>query len=54
MFHFARGERDAFYEWLNRSIDDRFPEALYLAIDPVFAAERHDPRFEAALRRVGL
>jgi tetratricopeptide (TPR) repeat protein len=54
MFHFARGERDAFYEWLNRSIDDRFPEALYLAIDPVFVAERADPRFEAALHRAGL
>ena len=54
MFHLARGERDAFYEWLNRSVDDRFPEALYLAVDPIFSRERADPRFEAALRRAGL
>jgi tetratricopeptide (TPR) repeat protein len=54
MFHFARGELDAFYEWLNRAIDERFPEPLYLKIDPVFGAERSTPRFAAALQRVGL
>jgi len=54
MFHFARRDMDAFYEWLNRAIDERFPEPLYLAADPVFNAERADPRFQAALRRVGL
>jgi TolB-like protein/Flp pilus assembly protein TadD len=54
MFHFARGERNEFYEWLNRSIDEHFPETLYLAIDPVFARERADPRFETAVRRAGL
>lgn len=53
MFHFARREMDAFYEWLNRAIDERFPEPLYLAADPVFNAERADPRFQAALRRIG-
>ncbi len=54
MFHFARRDMDAFYEWLNLAIDERFPEPLYLAVDPVFKAERKDPRFQAALRRVGL
>ncbi len=54
MFHFARREMDAFYEWLNRAIDERFPEPLYLAADPVFNGERADPRFQAALRRIGL
>jgi len=54
MFHFARRDVDAFYEWLNRAIDERFPEPLYLAIDPVFSSERGDPRFQAALRRIGL
>jgi TolB-like protein/DNA-binding winged helix-turn-helix (wHTH) protein/Tfp pilus assembly protein PilF len=54
MFHFARREMDAFYEWLDRAIDERFPEPLYLAADPVFNAERADRRFQAALRRVGL
>src|SRR5262249_3155352 len=54
MFHFARGEMDAFYEWLNRAIDERFPEPMYLSTDPVFNGERRDPRFQAALRRLGL
>ena len=54
MFHFARDEMDSFYEWLNRAIDERFPEPLYLAIDPIFSRERQNPRFQAALRRVGL
>jgi TolB-like protein/DNA-binding winged helix-turn-helix (wHTH) protein len=54
MFHLARRDTDAFYEWLNRAIDERFPEALYLAVDPVFSSERQDPRFRAAIHRVGL
>jgi Tfp pilus assembly protein PilF len=54
MFHFGRGEMAAFYEWLNRAIDERFPEPMYLATDPVFSRERQSPRFQAALRRLGL
>ncbi len=54
MFHLAKGEREAFYEWLNRAIDERFPEPLYLAVDPIFSSERADPRFRAALRRIGV
>ena len=54
LFHFSRGELDAFYFSLNRAIDDRFPELLYVGVDPVFAGERQRPRFQAALRRLGL
>ena len=54
MFHFGRGETDAFYEWLNRAIDERFPEPMYLATDPAFNRERQNPRFQAALHRLGL
>jgi len=54
LFYFGRGQIDAFYEWLNRAIDARFPEMLYIGIDPLFAAERESPRFQAALRRLGL
>lgn len=54
MFHFGRGEMDAFYEWLNRAIDERFPEPMYLATDPAFNRERQNPRFQAALQRLGL
>jgi len=54
MFYFGRGQLDAFYEWLNRAIDQRFPEPLYIGVDPVFAPERQMPRFQAAMRRLGL
>ncbi len=54
LFHYARGDRDGFFEWLNRAIDERFPEALYLGVDPLFEADRGDSRFQSALRRLGL
>jgi hypothetical protein len=54
MVHFGRGEIDVFYDWLNRAIDERFPEPLYIGVDPVFRRERQSPRFQAALRRLGL
>jgi TolB-like protein/DNA-binding winged helix-turn-helix (wHTH) protein len=54
LFHFGRGDLDSFYDWLNRAIDERFPEPLYIGIDPVFARERSSPRFKAALRRLGV
>jgi len=52
----VRTHRDAirFHEWLNRAIDERFPEPLYLGVDPVFGSERENPRFRAALHRIGL
>jgi TolB-like protein/DNA-binding winged helix-turn-helix (wHTH) protein/tetratricopeptide (TPR) repeat protein len=54
MLHFGRGELDAFYDWLDRAIDERFPEPLYIGVDPLFSRERQSPRFQAALRRLGL
>jgi TolB-like protein len=54
MYEFGRGHLDAFYDWLNRAIDERFPEPLYIGVDPVFDGERKSPRFQAALRRLGL
>jgi TolB-like protein len=54
MLHFGRGHLDEFYEVLNRAIDERFPELLYIGIDPVFGRERQSPRFQAAMRRLGL
>ena len=50
----AAAKMDAFYDWLNRAIDEHFPEPLYIAVDPVFSRERPSPRFQAALRRLGL
>jgi TolB-like protein/DNA-binding winged helix-turn-helix (wHTH) protein/Flp pilus assembly protein TadD len=54
MLHYGRDERDMFYDCLNRAIDDRSPEPLYIGVDPVFSRERQDPRLQAALGRLGL
>ena len=54
MVHFGRGEMASFYEWLYRAIDARSPEVLYIAVDPAFRREREDPRFQAALRQLGM
>jgi TolB-like protein/DNA-binding winged helix-turn-helix (wHTH) protein/Flp pilus assembly protein TadD len=54
MVHFGRGEMEAFYDWLNRAIDARSPEPLYIGMDPAFRRERQDPRLQAALRRLGM
>jgi TolB-like protein/DNA-binding winged helix-turn-helix (wHTH) protein/uncharacterized protein (DUF924 family) len=54
MVHFGRGETDAFYASLNRAIDALSPEPLYIGVDPAFVGERQDPRFQAALRQLGL
>ena len=54
LFYFGRGQLDAFYDWLNRAIEERFPEALYIGVDPIFKGERQTARFQVALRRLGL
>jgi TolB-like protein/DNA-binding winged helix-turn-helix (wHTH) protein/Flp pilus assembly protein TadD len=54
MVHLGRGEMEAFYDWLNRAIDARSAEPLYIGVDPAFRREWQDPRFQAALRRLGL
>lgn len=54
MVHLGRREMEAFYDWLNRAIDEKNPEVLYIGVDPAFTRERQDPRFQAALRRLGL
>ena len=54
MLLFGRGDLNGFYDWLNRAIDERFPELLYINVDPVFRHERGSPRFQAALQRLGV
>jgi serine/threonine-protein kinase len=52
--HFALGDVGRGYHWLTRACDDRCFELLALKVDPRFEALRDDPRFGAAVRRVGV
>jgi hypothetical protein len=48
------GNRAGFYEWITRGIDERDPFALSLGREFLWDAVRHEPEFQALLRRVGL
>lgn len=53
-FHFALGERDEGFAWLERACDGRCIPVQYLKVHPWFDGVRSDPRFDAFLRRLGL
>ena len=48
------GERDKAFRWLDRAIAERSTAIAFMRIDPMLDGLRSDPRFSAALRRVGL
>ena len=48
------GNRDAFYYWMNRGIDERDPFALSLHNEFLWDPARNDAAFDALLKRVGL
>jgi tetratricopeptide (TPR) repeat protein len=48
------GIKDDAFRWLDRAITAREEYVLGIRSDPFFVALRGDPRFEAALRRLGL
>ena len=50
----AAGNRDRAYESLNRAIRERDRGVIFLAVSPVFAPLRGEPRFAELLERVGL
>ena len=52
--HFALGEDAKGYARLAKSCDDRCFELLALKVDPRFETLHGDPRFQSALRKVGL
>jgi hypothetical protein len=54
LVHFALGDTDIGFEWLERSLDR--PSFFYylLKVDPLFDDVRGDPRFQAILRKMGL
>ena len=52
--HLYLGNRDEFYRWINRGIDERDPFALSLSREFLWNPARHEPEFQNLLRRVGL
>ena len=52
--HFALGDINKGFSWLAKACDDRCFELLALKVDPRFESLRNEPRFAAAIARVGL
>jgi len=48
------GEKEKVYEWLNRLCEAQDFACYWLKVDPVFDGLRHEPRFQALLKKVGL
>ena len=51
---FAAGDREAGFQWLAKACDERCFEMIALKADPRYDPIRTDPRFAAAIARVGL
>jgi serine/threonine-protein kinase len=52
--HYALGNDDRAFEWLDRACDARDTWAAFLKVDPIWDQLRSDERFIALLERVGL
>jgi hypothetical protein len=48
------GERDAFYGWMERALEEQDPFALAIERERLWDAARGEPRFDDLLRRMGL
>jgi tetratricopeptide (TPR) repeat protein len=53
-FHFALGELDECFEWMNKAVDVKDPRLLNLIRSPKTDIIRDDPRFLAIFERMGL
>lgn len=51
--HLHLGNRDGFFDWMERAIDTRDPFAVSLRREALWASLQGDPQFEALARRVG-
>jgi hypothetical protein len=50
----ALGETDRAFEWLDRAVEERSSDLVYLKVDPKLDRLRADPRFGKLLRMVTL
>jgi len=49
-----RGQLDKAFEWLNRAYDQRDPGVPEIKTDPLLENLRHDPRYIAFVKKMGL
>ena len=49
-----RGQLDKAFEWLNRAYDQRDPGVPEIKTDPLLENLRHDPRYTAFVKKMGL
>jgi len=54
LIHFALGQPDPGFDWLGRACQDRSFELIVIKVDPRFDKLRHDARFGAIVKRIGL
>jgi TolB-like protein/DNA-binding winged helix-turn-helix (wHTH) protein len=47
------GQRDEAFRWLDRAIEERSPQVVFIRVMPELDNLRSDPRFSAALRHAG-
>lgn len=52
--YFAAGDDPRAYALLEDAVDARVRRVIFLNVSPLFADQRHDPRFTALVERVGL
>lgn len=49
----ALGQRDEAFRWLDRAIQERSPQVVFIRVMPELDNIRSDPRFKTALKRIG-
>ncbi len=54
LIHFALGEDDLGFEWMDKAVKERAPWLTWLAVDPMFDRVRGDTRFAALLSALDL
>jgi len=52
--HFALGENDQGFEWLNKAIEEQDSWLRYLKVEQAFDSVRPDPRYKDLLKKMGL
>lgn len=52
--HACLGEKDAAFEWLERSFEERASIMVFLQVHTLFENLRDDPRFDSLVKRIGI
>lgn len=54
VLYMGLGDRNQAFEWLNRGLQERSEQMLYLGTEPLVDPLRGDPRFDKLLQKVGI